>query len=129
MPPDEERQLTDPTLNIRPSIYDGLGEPSRDRLGRRQPRKLSVFTFLRAIPGLAVQFRDIPEDFWALDVNDEGYSEAAISCPCGATPRVELGTLQECSCERFFLFVGTKVMVANSPASRQRAELRTPAEP
>jgi hypothetical protein len=111
-----------PPLRIRPDLGDSVShDPPLDRLLRRQPRKVSVFTLLRAIPGLHGRFSDIPESFWALDVNDAGYSEAVVACPCGRSPRVELGTVRQCPCERFFAFLGARVMVANSPVRELQA--------
>lgn len=114
--------MPDQPLRIRP----GLGltvthEAPVDRLLRRQPRQVSIFTLLRGIPGLHGRFSEIPEAFWALDVNADGFSEAVVACPCGQEPRVELGTVRQCACDRFFAFLGTVVMVANSPVRELQA--------
>lgn len=60
----------------------------------------------------------IPGEFWSTDVNDDGYAEAVVACPCHRTPRVEIGRLLECGCGRFFLYIGSEVMVGNSPRGR-----------
>lgn len=86
-----------------------------DLLGRRQLRHRGAATFLRSIPHMMDQLSRIPSEFWALDVNDEGYSEAVVACPCGNTPHIEVGTMEQCSCPRIFFFGGPAVFVANSP--------------
>jgi hypothetical protein len=106
-------------LILRPHVRDTLTpDPFTDRQGWRHPRRLGAMTFMRAIPGLASQFKPIPDEFWSNDVNSEGYTAAVIACPCGEEPTVEVGSLAECQCERFFLNLGARVLVANSPADR-----------
>jgi hypothetical protein len=103
-------------MNIRPEVKDTItSDPPTDERGMKMPRRLGALTMLRSIPGLPSQFRSIPDDFFTLDVNEEGYTEAVIACPCGETPTVEIGRLVECACERFFLNMGVRVLVANSP--------------
>lgn len=101
---------------VRPHVRDTLtADPHIDQAGWRHPRRLGMMTFMRSIPGLPSQFRPIPENFWSEDVNEEGFTEAIIACPCGEEPSVEVGSVVECKCERFFFNAGVKVLVANSP--------------
>lgn len=111
---------SDGALTVRPEVLDTFSERRPvDRLNRTIPRRLGVFGFLRAIPGLWAQFKRIPGEFWAMDVDDDGYSVARVACPCREEPCVEVGTIEICVCERTFLFTGTGVYVANSPKDRQ----------
>lgn len=80
-----------------------------DRVGRAHLHKISVMRFLQHLPPEAMTA--IPSPFWSTDVNDEGFTEAVISCPCHETPRVELGRLSECTCGRIFYFIGSDVLV------------------
>lgn len=64
----------------------------------RPPRRLGWPAFLKAIPGLASQFRPVPD----------GYAELVggsyvVDCPCGRQPRVPLEHATECECGRIFL--------------------------
>lgn len=90
-----------------------------DTLARRQPTRPNWIHFLRAVPGLAAQFkRKVPGEFWTTDALDDGTPVATIACPCGEQPTVRLGACEECRCERFYLSTGTTIRVANSPQDR-----------
>lgn len=98
-------------LSIRPD-YLQAHDDAPDKIGRKIPRP---FSFLR----LLLQFTDkdwkpVPSEYWALDVNEDGFSIAVVSCLCGNTPRVEvLGPAVDCDgCHRFFYFGGDEVRVA-----------------
>lgn len=109
-------------LNVRPEIAEGImPDPPCDRLGRRQPRRiLGLMSLFRSIPTLASEFSvAVPDEFWAMDVSDDGYHLAVVSCPCTEAPRVEIARVVECSCGRFFFFTGDAVLVAGSPAAAQ----------
>lgn len=122
IPPD------DTPLRARPDVADQIpSKKTRDLLGREQGRRIGWHWFFRALPGMFAQFSTIPGDFWAQDVNDDGFSEAVVSCPCGETPHIEVGCVEKCVCERWFFFAGPEVLVANSPA--RQAESQPTAEP
>lgn len=95
------------------SRYDDQGRPRnwRDQI---VPHQMNAVSFMQ-VPDLLAQFKEIPGDFWVQDVNDEGDSVALISCPCGHTPEVTTGGLSECTCHRFFLSTGQRVLAANRP--------------
>lgn len=112
---------SDPTHNWRPDIAATVIERA-DFLGRRQPRRIGPLAFMRAIPGLRDQFSEVPPEYWAEDVTAEGmFSCAVVSCPCGQSPSVEIGTLGSCpGCPRIFYYTGRAVLVANSPKTHPR---------
>lgn len=91
-----------------------------DRIGRPVPHRIGMLTWFHAIPGLAAQFTAIPEEYWAQDANDEGFTVAVVACPCGREPAPEAGQLVECGCHRFYLYTGRTVMVANGPKQRPK---------
>lgn len=70
-------------------------------------RPLTASTFLRSIPGLAAQFRAIPEGSYQ---HDSGL--ATVLCPCGARPSVSDGAMHKCDCGRVFLHAARKVYIA-----------------
>lgn len=111
-------------LVIRDVIAEGIApSPDIDLTGRQVPRRhLGMMTFLRVFPACAVQFDQIPGEFWTQDLGDDGYTEAVIACPCGMQPRVEIGCMEICACERAFLYAGTAVLVANSPKAKRPQE-------
>lgn len=108
-------------IRVRPSVAESYSRYI-DRIGRGHPHKIPLTTFLQTLPAEAMTA--IPAEFWSTDANDEGYTEAVIACPCRATPRVEVGRMSECTCERYFFFTGTDVYVGNSPVRNEG----TPAE-
>jgi hypothetical protein len=122
-----QRALALGSVILRPHVQAALeSEPYVDEAGWRHPRRLGMMTFMRSIPGLPSQFRAIPSNFWSEDVNEDGFTEAIISCPCGDEPHVEIGSVVECKCERFFFNAGVKVLVANSPVDQRQGEEPTP---
>lgn len=95
----------------------------RDNLGRRFPTKINLLWMFRAVPGMIDQFsREVPDDFFTLDTLDDGTPVAVIACPCGETPMPVSGGMAECECERFYLNLGSRIKVANSPQDREAAE-------
>lgn len=87
-----------------------------DTLGRSQPTRLNWLHFIRAVPGLATQFdRKVPDEFWSVDALEDRTPVAVIACPCGKEPIIPLGSCVECDCERFYLYLGSTIRVANSP--------------
>lgn len=91
--------------------YIGALVPDEDRLGRKHPRMMSAIKMLARWMGQA--WKPVPDEFWALDLNGDGFSEAVISCVCGATPHVEVLCHEKCpGCYRWFLFAGDRVLVA-----------------
>lgn len=87
----------------------------RDRYHNPGPVPVREVTFVRAIPGMAEQFRKaVPAEFWGREGN-----AAVVSCVCGTSTRVE--GLTSCRCDRFFLFTGREVRVARYPDWRPEA--------
>lgn len=80
-----------------------------DRLGRKQPENLGWRILLQAIPGLAGQFRQVPDAYLERDG-----AVTVVRCPCGEEPELELNQAARCGCERLYLHAGD-VFVANSP--------------
>jgi hypothetical protein len=88
-----------------------------DRLGRVGFRKMGLPLILKAAPSLMEHFAEVPAEFWALDVGEDGFSVAQVSCPCSDTHEVAVGHVFEAPCERFFFALPDSVLVANSPTS------------
>lgn len=78
-------------------------------------------TFWRSIPGLASQFRQIPDEFWVEDADDAGHTLAVVACPCGESPGVLALASDECPCGRIYFFDSRHVYVGNSPVPAVRA--------
>lgn len=67
-----------------------------DALGRQIPQPIRFTGFVAAIPGLAAQFKPIPDSHY-------DRRERTVSCPCGTTTRLER-QLHSCDgkCGRYF---------------------------
>ena len=86
-----------------------------DRLDRKQPKRLDVMVFARAVPGFMAHFpRTVPENFIAVDRD-----VLEVACPCGRAPRLTSLTVVECACGRVFARVGTTVHVAPAPEGNE----------
>lgn len=89
--------------------------PPRDRLGRKQPHRLALPSFLLSptIGAAIVEHFDraIPGEFWFWDIDDEGEHLAVIACPCGEEPGVSPIRMTECECGRYYLNLVTEVRV------------------
>jgi hypothetical protein len=103
-----------PAINVRPEYVEAI-EPYVDESGRRHLHKLNWLNVIRQFT--RQDWKPVPEQFWALDANDEGYSVAVVSCTCGGTPRVEaLAPAEKCDgCHRWFYFGADRVLVAYGP--------------
>lgn len=85
---------------------------------QRPLRRLGVLSYMRAVPGLAAQFsRLVPEEYWSMAAGSD--DRVTVTCPCGTETVATYGQPVECDCERFFLFDGLVVRVANSPADQE----------
>lgn len=96
----------------RPSVFEGMlaGHPATD--GQLLGVALAK-TLLGSVPGMAEKFkREVPDEFVAIDLNDESYSTAFISCRCGEVHEVEIGTIASGDCGRFFAWFGGGVRFA-----------------
>lgn len=70
--------------------------------------RLTATTCLQAVPGLSERFsREVPGEYWTHEP-----SGAAISCPCGETPKAREDRLTPCGCGRWFLLLGERVRCA-----------------
>lgn len=99
-----------PGLVARQEYIDAHDDNQHDALDRRAPRKLS---FMRLMTRFTRRdWKPVPGQYYALDVNDEGYSIAVVSCLCGSTPRVELlAVATKCDgCDRYFYFGGDRLL-------------------
>lgn len=81
-------------------------------------RMLSPIGFLQIIwtslPWFARAFTTVvPDSYVAEDLNSDGYSAATVSCPCGESHEVEIGTVVSTDCDRAFAWFGESVVVAN----------------
>lgn len=106
-----------PGLVARQEYIDAHDDDQRDRLGRKSPRR---FSFLRLMTRWTSRdWTPVPGDYWAVDVNGEGYSVAVVSCLCKSTPRVELlAPAVECEgCDRLFYFGGDQLLSIRPPES------------
>lgn len=89
---------------------------SYDALDRKQPHRLGFMQFARAIPGYASQYTGrVPPAFY-FQVSVE---EVDVACPCGHVPRCYWMVPKECECDRFFVYTGRDVRVANGPDVHQ----------
>lgn len=129
MPDDEQR-----VLNVRREFVDA-SFANEDLLGRKQPRRLGFPTLASPLMNGGMHPERIPDEYWALDVNDEGFSVAVVSCPCGMTPQIEVGLVivpcriyegdlrswdpeaDPLECQRGYSFTGEAVFVWNSQAA------------
>jgi hypothetical protein len=108
--PDAPPDTLPPHIVVRQDYLKAL-RPHQDHIGRRLPWRLSAIKMLARWTDRA--WKAVPSEFWALDLNAEGYSEAVISCVCGSTPHVEVLCHEKCpGCYRWFLFGGDRVLVA-----------------
>jgi hypothetical protein len=99
-------------LAWRPNLYQGMFGHLPVAEGEVWPQNISA-TALRSLPWLAPLFKAaVPDEYIAVDLNEEGYSEAQITCPCGAVHCVEVGTILRAPCDRAFYWFGKDVRVA-----------------
>lgn len=88
--------------------------PVLDKLGRVNLHGFGLGTIIRnVILAAGIPFETIPGEYWTLDTNDDGFSVADVACPCRHTPRVLVGSLDTCECDRAYAFTGTDVYVFN----------------
>lgn len=89
------------------------GWPPTDQLGRIQPHKFNMVSAFRAFPWLIRYFdKEVPQQFWTLDSYAADEATAVVACPCGQEPLVPEAKCVECECGRFFLNLGTRILVA-----------------
>lgn len=84
---------------------------------RTAPRRLDWKVLLTAVPGLAGQFKEVPEEYRTCFG-----SEAVVKCPCGNLPGIPRDQTERCRCGRFYLYAVT-VFVANSPPASSTANV------
>jgi hypothetical protein len=101
----------------------------RDIHGTPGFTKVGMPMFAKHIHGFMDQWTQIPGDYWAQMLNDDGYTAAEVACPCGEAPKVEVGGSLSCECGRIFWFAFTDVWVANSPLNGAAQETQTPDRP
>jgi len=89
----------------------------RDNFGGILPSRPNVLTFFNAMPWLLRYFdRKVPDGATFKDT-DGDVEVIEVACPCGETPRVPIGSIEECKCERFYFATPLRVLCANSPHS------------
>ena len=88
--------------------------PPTDRDGRASPRRFNVLTWLRALgPAFYRCFdKQVPDEMWSEDVDDDGDPIAVVACVCKEEARVHYGAMSECSCGRWFLWIADRIKVA-----------------
>jgi hypothetical protein len=104
--------------------------PYRDLIGRKQPHRLTVTDFIRAMPHLAHYFpKVVPPE--AIKRGPDGVE--TVACTCGSSTPVAFDGLSDCSggCGRTFWNASGKVRVAYDPehssdASRTLGASETP---
>lgn len=90
--------------------------PPRDRLGRAQPHRFALPSYLLQPGPIGQVFADafdrtVPASFCAADVDEHGEEIGVIACPCGKEPIVYPLRTAECECGRFYLNLATEVRV------------------
>jgi len=118
-------------LNFRREFVDA-SLPTEDLLGRKQPRRLGLSALAPILMTAGMRPQRIPDEYWSLDVNAEGFSVAIVACPCGMTPSIEAGApvvpchiyegdlrswdpeADPLECNRAYSFTGMAVFVWNA---------------
>lgn len=108
-------------VNWRQDRFESI-RPHHDRVNRRHPHRFSPLVLVRQAIQLGIPFDVIPAEYWLLTTDREGYSVAVIACPCGDTPVVDAGGIEQCPCERAYFFTGDDVSVLNSPKARPEVD-------
>lgn len=86
---------------------------SVDVMGRVEFHRLNLPAFMGALPGLRQLFdRVVPAERFD---GGPGRSVIAVNCVCGERCRIEPGLFARCSCDRWFVGAGSKVMGAYLP--------------
>lgn len=113
-PTDQAEPSSDDLLDA--SVAGGVWPP-RDRAGAKLPVRFNALHMLGAVPSIIGAFKThVPDEYWTRDAAEDEYPIAVIACPCGEQPAVRLAGTRTCNCGRAFLFTGTEVRVAFSPA-------------
>lgn len=113
MAPEGETALT-----WRPELHEAI-RPYKDRMERQHLHRFSPFACLQPLMAVGATLDKIPAEYWSLSVDEEDFSVAVVSCPCGESPEVNAGGLVMCACERGFFFTSEEVFVVNSQKGRQ----------
>lgn len=99
----------------------------KDRIGREEGHWMGGLTYATYMGQIGVTPKEVPGDFWTLDITDDGYPCAVVACPCGAAPVVEtLGPIIACAgegCGRHFFYDGENVWAFGSPRAEPAAQL------
>lgn len=103
---------------------DPLKLNRRDRLGRKQLHRM--FHGIEALYQLSgwVPNREVPGEYWNLDVDEKGEPCAIVACPCKRVAMVPLlEGLIPCGCWRYFAFDGVRVWAFASPTAEQPTQV------
>lgn len=105
---------------MRDEVYDSIERP-HDLLGRKQPHILGSFGVLKVAmqAGMPAPIT-VPSTKWQQGLNEDGFSQAEVMCPCGGCPKPEVGCVVGCECERYYYFAVDRVLVFNSPRAQPR---------
>jgi hypothetical protein len=107
----------DETTKIRWWRADSINPPE-DHGGKRLLRRFGLPVLMQHMVTQGIPVDEVPGDYWKTGLTDDGYEMATVTCPCGEAPMVEVGSLTGCpGCERFYIFTGGRMAVANSPKS------------
>lgn len=107
-----ERKLNEtPKAQLLPPVArDPLAD--YDRLGRKQPTRMSFLHLVRAIPGLPGRLGRVPAAAIVEQGNDGIGEYSLVQCPCSAHPIVRPSIAKCDGCERYYVSYGVVVMVA-----------------
>jgi hypothetical protein len=96
----------------RPVVFEGMFAQHEFNEGKVAPVAITQIMWT-SLPWVAQAFaKVVPEAYVAVDLNDDGYSAATVTCPCGSLHEVEIGTVVSGECGRFFAWFGKEVRVA-----------------
>lgn len=97
--------------------YDADGV-ERDALGRKLPTRFNLVSLNRAVPGLIDQFSKVVPDWFTkpcTERTNDGRAMTEIKCPCGESPRVVVGAMKLCTCQRHYAHLGSRILVTGGP--------------
>lgn len=96
----------------RPVVFEGMFAQESFNEGKFTPLAITQIMWT-SLPWVAQVFaKTVPESYVAVDLNADGYTAATVTCPCGTLHEVEIGTVMDGGCGRFFAWFGKEVHVA-----------------
>lgn len=90
-------------LDPRTLPFDPFAE--YDRLGRKQPHRLSIAALTMKFPGMLRRTRVVPLSAVVEEASDGEGEYALVKCPCGASPIIRR-EIEKCpGCDRWYYLV------------------------